>query len=128
MFSGSLSLPYGTAKTIRTIVFTNDAYIQQADLKAGGDALVDQVLQGEVSVESFDRAVASSDIMPTLSKKVARHLGPRGLMPSANVGTLDTQLTGKDLQFQTEKAEKEGIVRMPVGKSSLLSEDKLLDK
>jgi large subunit ribosomal protein L1 len=135
---GSLSLPHGTGKVIRTIVFTNDPDIQEAALKAGalhagGDTLIDQVLQGEVSVDSFDRAVASSDMMPTLSKKVARLLGPRGLMPNAKVGTLvaadellvalDTQLTGKELQFRTEK---EGIVHLPVGKSSF-SREKLLD-
>jgi large subunit ribosomal protein L1 len=95
--------------------------------------LIEQVLQGEVSVDTFDRAVASSDMMPTLSKKVARLLGPRGLMPNAKVGTLvaadellealDTQLTGKELQFRTEK---EGIVHLPVGKSSF-SREKLLD-
>ena len=135
---GSLSLPHGTGKIVRTIVFTNDVDLQAAALKqgalhAGGDALIEQVLQGEVPVDSFDRAVASSDMMPTLSKKVARLLGPRGLMPNAKVGTLvaaeellaalETQLTGKELQFRTEK---EGIVHLPVGKSSF-SREKLLD-
>ncbi len=117
---------------------TNDAYIQQAALDAGalhagGNALVNQVLQGEGSVESVDRALASSDMMPTPSNKVARLLGPRGLMHNAKVGTLvpmeellqalDTQLTGMELQFRTEK---EGIVHLPVGKSSF-RKDKLLD-
>jgi large subunit ribosomal protein L1 len=127
---GSLSLPHGTGKTSTAIVFTNDTALQEAALKAGalhagGDSLVEQVLQGEVSVDSFDRALASSDMMPLLSKKVARLLGPRGLMPNAKVGTLvpadellealDTQLTGKELQFRTEK---EGIVHVPVGMGS----------
>jgi ribosomal protein L1 len=49
---------------------------------------VEQVLKGEVSMGSLDRAVASSDMMPTLSKKVARVLGPRGIMTNAKVGTL----------------------------------------
>jgi large subunit ribosomal protein L1 len=135
---GSLSLPHGTGKIVRTIVFTNDADLQEAAMKqgalhAGGDSLIEQVLQGEVSVDSFDRAVASSDMMPTLSKKVARLLGPRGLMPNAKVGTLvapdelltalETQLTGKELQFRTEK---EGIVHLPVGKGSF-SREKLLE-
>ncbi len=60
-------------------------------------------------------------------------MGPRGLIPNAKVGTLvpaeellaalETQLTGKELQFRTEK---EGIVHLPVGKSSF-SREKLLD-
>jgi large subunit ribosomal protein L1 len=135
---GSLSLPHGTGKIVRTIVFTNDKDMQEAALKAGalhagGDDLVEQVLQGQVSVDSFDVSLASSDMMPVLSRKVARLLGPRGLMPNAKVGTLvpaegllealDTQLTGKELQYRTEK---EGIVHLPVGKGSF-GKEKLLD-
>jgi hypothetical protein len=63
-FHCSLFYPSRTARArpFDPFVFTNDAYIQRAALKAGalhagGDTSVDQLLQGEVSVESFDHAV-----------------------------------------------------------------------
>lgn len=137
---GSVSLPHGTGKKgVNCVVFTNDvdaiaAALKAGALHAGGEALVDQIVAGEIPVDSFETALATPDMMPVITKKAARLLGPRGLMPNVKVGTLlqsvpelltavDTQLAGKEVLYRTEK---EGIVHVPVGKDSF-GVDKLLD-
>jgi large subunit ribosomal protein L1 len=137
---GSVTLPHGTGKKgMNCVVFTNDEEaIAQAlaagAAHAGGESLVDDILAGTVSVDSIQAALATPDIMPLLTKKAARLLGPRGLMPNPKVGTLlptipellaalDTQLAGKEVSYRTEK---EGIIHVPVGKDSF-GPEKLLD-
>jgi large subunit ribosomal protein L1 len=137
---GSISLPHGTGKkNAGCLVFTSNPDLQEAALKAGathagGEGLVDQIVSGDVAVDSVQTSLATSDIMPVLSKKIARILGPRGLMPNAKVGTLltngeellealDTQLAGKEVTYRTEK---EGIVHVPVGKGSF-GQEKILE-
>lgn len=137
---GSVSLPHGTGKKgMNCVVFTSDeeaaaASLAAGALHAGGEALVDRIVAGEIPLESFQAALATPEIMPALTKKAARLLGPRGLMPNVKVGTLlqtvpdllaavETQLAGKEVVFRTEK---EGIVHVAVGKDSF-GMDKLLD-
>lgn len=135
---GSLSLPHGTGKRINVVVFTSDETVQQkakemGALHVGDDALMDQIASGEVSIDSFQRTLATSEVVGDLSKKLARVLGPRGLMPNPKVGTvapadellalLETQLAGREVQYRTEK---EGILHVAVGKSSFGS-DHLLE-
>lgn len=127
---GSVSLPHGTGKRLSCVVFTSDESIQQQALEAGalhagGDELVDQIVDGTVSVDEFSRALGTPEVMPILSRKVARVLGPRGLMPNAKSGTLlapelllealETQLAGREAAYRTDRA---GIVHIPVGKGS----------
>jgi large subunit ribosomal protein L1 len=135
---GSVSLPHGTGKLVRVAVFTEDADAAKNALEsgasfAGGEELVDQIVEGNLSVDSFDRSIASQGIMGYLSKKLARTLGPRGLMPNAKVGTLvkssdeldsviKAQLAGQ-AQFRTDKA---GIIHVGFGKASF-GKEKLLD-
>jgi large subunit ribosomal protein L1 len=135
-------LPHGTGAvkgSVQCVVFTNDAdeaaaARQAGALHAGAETLIDQIVAGEVPVDSFQTALATPDVMSLLTKKAARLLGPRGLMPNVKVGTLlptvpallaavRTQLAGKEVLYRTEK---EGIVHVPVGKDSFGSE-KLLD-
>mmetsp|Transcript_9406 Transcript_9406/g.15634 ORF Transcript_9406/g.15634 Transcript_9406/m.15634 type:complete len:313 (-) Transcript_9406:202-1140(-) len=135
---GAVSLPHGTGKVVKVAVFTADeaaakhALLQGASY-AGGEDLVDQLVDGSLTVDSFDRTVASQDMMGYLSKKMARTLGPRGLMPNAKVGTLvknsdaiatilSAQLAGQ-AQFRTDKA---GIIHIGVGKGSF-GKEKLVD-
>jgi len=134
---GSLSLPHTSGSSVTVAVFTEDKEVAKKALEngatfAGGQELVDQIVRGEV-LTRFDRSLASQDMMGYLSKKVARTLGPRGLMPNAKVGTLvktpdlilqglKDQLAGQ-LQYRTDKT---GIVHAPVGKSSI-GKDKLLE-
>ncbi|GAX26372.1 large subunit ribosomal protein L1 [Fistulifera solaris] len=129
---GSISLPNGTGKKqMDCLVFTSDPALQEAALQAGakyagGEGLADEVVAGRVAVDTIQRSLATAEILPIISKKVARLLGPRGLMPNAKEGTLlqgsaellealETQLAGKQVPYRTEK---EGIVHVPVGKGS----------
>ena len=127
---GSLSLPHGTGRKVHCVVFTEDKDLAQTAkemgaLHVGGESLIDQIANGEIPVESFQRSLATQDVMGPLSKKLARILGPRGLMPNPKVGTvaqpdqllelLKEQLAGKEIQYRTEK---EGILHVPVGRGS----------
>jgi hypothetical protein len=82
---GSVNLPNGTGKRLNAVVFTSDEALKEKALQAGalfagGDEFINDVVEGKISVDAFERALATKEIMPTLAKKVARLLGPRGLM------------------------------------------------
>lgn len=127
---GVVALPHGTGKQVKVAVFTDDAATAKKALElgatyAGSEELVDQIVNGTVPVDSFQRTVASQDMMHYLTQKLARTLGPRGLMPNAKLGTvvktpealfkvLGDQLAGQ-AQFRTDKA---GIIHIGVGKGS----------
>jgi large subunit ribosomal protein L1 len=129
---GSITLPNGTGKQFQCIVFTDQDDLAQAALAkgvkyAGGAQLMDDILAGNVPLDTLDRAVGTTgEVMNLLSKKgVARLLGPRKLMPNAKNGTLVTaselldtvenQMAGKEVLYRTER---EGVVHVPIGKAS----------
>lgn len=108
---GSVSLPHGTGKQVRVVV---------AD-----DAVIADVTAGKIN---FDILVAHPSMMPKLAK-VARILGPKGLMPNPKTGTVteDTTKRAKELStgkvnFKTEPDQP--IIHLLVGKVSF--EDKNL--
>ncbi len=118
---GMLSLPNGTGKTVRVAVFTenaaDDAKKAGADV-VGGQDLIDRVAAGEIN---FDRVIATPDMMPKMSK-IARVLGPKGLMPNPKLGTVtnnvaDAVATAKAGQIEY-RAEKKGIIHAGIGKMS----------
>ncbi|HNY25612.1 MAG TPA: 50S ribosomal protein L1 [Alphaproteobacteria bacterium] len=126
---GMLSLPHGTGKKVRVAVFTND---KQADAKkagadiVGGDELIEKVAGGFIE---FDRVIATPDMMPKMSK-VARVLGPKGLMPNPKLGTVTNNVaeaiaTAKAGQIEY-RPEKTGIIHAGIGKMSFTT-DKLVD-
>lgn len=112
MVRGSVALPHGTGKTVKVIVFAQgDA--AKAALDAGADEvgfedLIKKVQGGYVD---FDSAIATPDAM-TEVRKVARVLGPRGLMPNPKTGTV-TDDTAKAV-----KAVKAGRIDYKVDKGS----------
>jgi large subunit ribosomal protein L1 len=133
---GSLTLPNGTGKKISCVVFTANAELaqkclEQGALHAGGEELVDKVLAGEIPVDSFQRTLATQEIMGAVSKQLARLLGPRGLMPSPKLSTVfkspEELLTSLEQQAKnvTYRTESSGIVHVPVGKGSFSNEQLL---
>ena len=120
---GAVSLPNGLGKDVRVIVFAKGPKEQEAkDAGAdfvGSDDLVEKIKGGWLD---FDKAIATPDMMATVAK-VAKVLGPRGLMPNPKVGTVtmnvgqtvSTEKKGK-LAFRVEKA---GIVHASIGRKSM---------
>lgn len=120
---GAIALPHGLGKTVRVLVFAKGPKEQEAkDAGAdfvGSDDLVAKINGGWLD---FDKAIATPDMMATVSK-VAKVLGPRGLMPNPKVGTVtmnvgDTVRAEKrgKLDFRVDKA---GIIHAGIGRKSM---------
>jgi large subunit ribosomal protein L1 len=119
---GVVTLPAGTGKTVRVAVFTKgdkttEAQEAGADV-VGGDELIEKIRGGWLE---FDVAIATPDMMASLGK-VARILGPRGLMPNPKAGTVTPEVGKAVHEFKAGKigfrVDKVGIVHCPLGKSS----------
>jgi large subunit ribosomal protein L1 len=128
MVRGAVSLPHGTGRTVRVIVFAQGEAVKAAEEAgadaAGGDELVNKVAAGWLD---FDKAVATRDMMGKVGR-LGRVLGPRGLMPNPKVGTVvgpeEVGETVADLKrgkidFRVEKA---GIVHASIGRVSMPAE------
>jgi large subunit ribosomal protein L1 len=120
---GAIALPHGLGKPVRVIVFAKGPKEQEAKAAGadfvGGDDLVEKINGGWLD---FDKAIATPDMMATVSK-VAKILGPRGLMPNPKVGTVtmnvaDTVSAEKKgkLDFRVDKA---GIIHAGIGRKSM---------
>lgn len=124
MVRGTLSLPNGSGKTVRVIVFTenpDEAKEAGAD-EAGLDDLIEKVSGGWTD---FDVAIATTSAMKDV-RKVARVLGPRGLMPNPKSGTVTDdipagikEVKGGRVEFKMDKTANVAIV---VGKRSFTPE------
>ena len=90
---GSVLLPNGSGNKVRVIVFTSNEDVKKSALEAGAilAGLEDLVLKIEGGFLDFDCCVATPDVMQKISK-IARKLGPRGLMPSPKNGTVTTDV------------------------------------
>ena len=127
MVRGAVNLPHGTGKTVRVIVFAKGDKAKEAQ-DAGANVVGAEDLVAKIQTENwldFDAAVATPDMMGLIGR-IARILGPRGLMPNPKVGTVTTdvaravrELKGGRGEFRVEKA---GIVHAPIGKVSFGSQ------
>lgn len=130
MIRGVCALPHGTGKTVRVAVLAqgekaDEAKAAGADI-VGAENLVDSILSGKID---FDRCIATPDMMG-LAGRVARVLGPKGLMPNPKLGTVTTDVAGAvkkakagEVQY---RVEKNGIVHAGIGKASF-SEEQIYD-
>ena len=127
MVRGAVNLPHGTGKTVRVIVFAKGDKAKEAQ-DAGANVVGAEDLVAKIQTENwleFDAAVATPDMMGLIGR-IARILGPRGLMPNPKVGTVTTdvaravrELKGGRVEFRVEKS---GIVHAPIGKVSFGSQ------
>lgn len=126
---GSVVLPAGTGKKVKILVFAKDAKADEA--KAAGADYVGadeyaQKIQSEGWLD-FDAVVATPDMMGTIGK-LAKILGPKGLMPNPKTGTVTADVTKIIEELKAGKVEyrldKQNLIHCPVGKASF-SEDKL---
>lgn len=126
---GTVSLPHGTGKSKKVVVVAKGEKIKEAQAagadEAGDADLVEKISKGWMD---FDVLVATPDAMKDLTK-LAKVLGPKGLMPNPKSGTVtfDLARTVKELKAgRIEfKMDPTGIVHSIVGKKSF-SEDKLI--
>lgn len=126
MIRGALALPAGTGKSVRVVAITSGSKVDEATAAgadfAGGEDIINKIAGGWLD---FDRVIASPDMMSKLGK-VARLLGPRGLMPNPKLGTVTTDIAGAVKEQKAGKVEyrteKTGIVHVPIGKSSFTAE------
>ncbi len=123
---GAVVLPHGTGKKVRVLVFCKadkeaEAQAAGADF-IGADEMVAKIQEGWLD---FDVAVATPDMMGMVGR-VARILGPRGLMPNPKSGTVTTDITKAINDIKAGKVEyrvdRSSIINVPVGKASFSEE------
>ena len=126
---GSVVLPAGTGKKVRILVFAKDAKADEAKAAGadyvGADEFV-QRIQSEGWLD-FDAVVATPDMMGVVGK-LAKILGPKGLMPNPKTGTVTADVTKIIGELKAGKVEyrldKQNLIHCPLGKASF-SDDKL---
>jgi large subunit ribosomal protein L1 len=126
MVRGTVSLPHGTGKTARVIVFAtgdkaDEARAAGAD-KVGSDDLIAEISDGFLD---FDAAIATPDQMAKVGR-IARVLGPRGLMPNPKTGTVTpdvakavADIKGGKISF---RVDKQANLHLVIGKASFTAE------
>lgn len=130
MVRGSVSLPHGTGKNVRVVVFAQGAAAEAAQAAGaefvGYEDLIKRVQEGFVD---FDSAIATPDAMAEV-RKIARVLGPRGLMPNPKTGTVtdDVAKAVKDVKAGRidYKLDKNGNISGAIGKADF--EEKQLEE
>jgi large subunit ribosomal protein L1 len=126
MVRGTVNLPHGTGKTARVIVFAtgdkaDEAAAAGAD-EVGSEELIARIQGGWLD---FDAAIATPDQMAKVGR-IARVLGPRGLMPNPKTGTVTADVTkavadikGGKINF---RVDKQANLHMVIGKASFDTE------
>lgn len=127
MVRGTVVLPNGLGKSKRVLVVAQGDKVREAQ-EAGADHIGGEEMINKIASENwmdFDAIIATPDMMRSMAK-VARILGPRGLMPNPKTGTVTTDIAQAVKEVKAGKVEfrvdKTGVVHAPVGKVSFESE------
>ncbi|GAA5532960.1 50S ribosomal protein L1 [Deinococcus aluminii] len=120
---GTVALPYGTGRSVRVAVITKGDNVAAAEGAGadvvGGEDLIDRIAGGFMD---FDAVVATPDMMAQVGQKLARLLGPRGLLPNPKSGTVGPDVAGMVRGLKAGRIEfrndKTGVVHAPIGKAS----------
>lgn len=126
MVRGTVNLPHGTGKTARVIVFAAGEKAAEAEAAGadvvGSDDLIQRIQEGFLD---FDAAIATPDQMAKVGR-IARILGPRGLMPNPKTGTVTTDVAkavsdikGGKINF---RVDKQANLHLVIGKASFDAE------
>ena len=129
MVRGTVNLPHGTGKTARVVVFAVGDKAEQAKAAGadvvGSDDLIERIQGGWLD---FDAAIATPDQMAKVGR-IARVLGPRGLMPNPKTGTVTAEIAKAIREIKAGKVEfrvdKTGIIHAPLGKTSFATDSLL---
>ncbi|MBQ8541180.1 MAG: 50S ribosomal protein L1 [Clostridia bacterium] len=126
---GAVVLPNGTGKKVRVLVFAKGAKADEAEAAGAdyvGEEYITKIQEGWLD---FDVAVATPDMMGVVGK-IARVLGPKGLMPNPKAGTVTMDVAKAIAELKAGKIEyrldKTNIIHCPIGKKSFGTE-KLLE-
>jgi len=120
---GAVVLPHGTGRKVRVLVFAKGDKAKEAQ-DAGAEYVGDEDLVKKIQTENwfdFDVCVATPDMMGTVGR-IARILGPKGLMPNPKSGTVTMDVAKAIADIKAGKVEyrvdKTSIVHCPIGKAS----------
>ena len=124
---GAVVLPHGTGKTVRVLVFAKGDKVKEAE-DAGADYVGAEELVQKIQTENwfdFDVCVATPDMMGVVGR-IARILGPKGLMPNPKSGTVTMDVAKAIADIIAGKGayrvDKTSIIHCPVRKKSLEKE------
>ena len=126
MVRGAIVLPHGTGKNVRVAVFAKGAKADEAKAAGadlvGSDELIEQIQAGNLD---FDIVISTPDMMGVIGR-VARILGPKGLMPNPKTGTVTMDVAkavenakGGQVNF---RVDKKGNIHAGIGKVSFSAE------
>jgi len=126
MVRGNVVLPNGTGKKVRVLAFCKgeaEAAAKEAGAEfVGAEDMAEKIQGGWLD---FDAVVATPDMMPVIGR-IARVLGPRGLMPSPKAGTVTTNVAEVVKELKAGKIsyriDKGSNLHAPVGKLSFSTE------
>jgi large subunit ribosomal protein L1 len=124
---GAISLPAGTGKNVRVLVFAGGDKIAEAEQAGadivGGEELGEKVKNGFMD---FEVVLATPDMMKVVGG-LGRILGPRGLMPNPKTGTVTNDIARTVGEYKSGKvnyrAESGGVVHALIGKVSFKVDD-----